>query len=126
MSGDGRLSEGCADELDRRYEIPFDKGCGNAHGAIARLAEMNVTERIEMNAAAMPGAIYFHDETRRTRGEVRDVTTDDDLTPEYDAETAAAQLRPEPLFGRRLVAAHAVGASFELDLALGGLATLIR
>ena len=80
---------------------------------------------IEMRAALVKAAIHFDDEPRGGSAEVRDVATDDDLTTEGDAETAAAQLGPEQLLGERWVAPQMVRLRGELVLALGGLATLI-
>jgi len=115
-----------AHDGDRRIWVAHHERCGHTDDAVARPDEMRVPSRIEPHTVPVHPAIHLHHDPRLTGGEVHDEATDDHLAPERDAQAPAAQLSPEPLLRRRLMPAHVLRASFELALARGDLATLIR
>lgn len=70
----------------------------------------------------MHSAVDLHHKAR-FGGEVDDIPFDHNLAAKSDAQ---ARRGPEPHFRRRLMATHVLRSGFELALALGDLATLIR
>jgi len=68
-------------------------------------------------AVRVHSAIDFDDEAARRADDIRDVTTDDELPTEGDAEAAATKLGPQQLLRERRVVPQVVSASFELTAA---------
>ena len=115
-----------ADERHCGAHVGVDERCGEAEDTIAGGPQVRIPVLIELRAALVKAAIHFDDQAGGGCTEICNVATDDDLTTECDAETAAAQLIPQASLRRLEMLAHALRANCELMQTLRDLATLRR
>ena len=118
-----RIEQRLNDERGRLHQVALDQGSWDSQDTIPSPHELPITSRVMSALRVVAGVpVNFDDEGNLAREKITDVISDDDLTPELDAEQSApAQEAPHERFRMGRGVAHHPGALLEERFAGGTL-----